>query len=123
MRSSEELDLLHEAGVKRFPAGCSREQFAILTLESADETDLVYPHSLADFFGQHSWLFWMLVEGLIVNRSKHNEPMRWFITDKGREWLACQRSDTALERSVSPQPNMNENSPTETETTGIARDG
>lgn len=88
MRTSEELDRMHKAGMTRFPAGCTIEQFAILTLESADDDGRLYPYSLADFFKQHSWLFTLLVKGLIDNRSRHDEPMKWYITDKGREWLA-----------------------------------
>lgn len=71
------------------PDSFTLKEFAVATLKSADTTDRVQPPQLVDFFRRMSWLFSLAVDDLIVNRSRHDEPMRWFITDKGREWLAA----------------------------------
>lgn len=88
MRTSEELDRMHDDVVRRFPAGLTFEQFRLVTLESADESGKVYPHSLSDWIKRQSMLFHMsLKEGLIEHRGRHDEPFNWHITDKGRAWL------------------------------------
>jgi hypothetical protein len=87
MRTADELDRRHEEVVARFPGGLTREQFQLVTLESADDDGRVYPHSVADWFAQQSLLMGMWMEGLIDHRDGPHKPFRWLITDKGREWL------------------------------------
>lgn len=92
VRTAEELDRMHDAVVARFPGGLTPKQFAIVTLESADEDGRVYPHAVADFFKKHSMLITMChIEGLLEpGWHRHDQPMWWKITQKGREWLAAQ---------------------------------
>lgn len=87
MRSEAELDDLHEKTVARFPGGLTPKQFALVTLESADEDGRVYPHSIADFFVKQSILYRMAMDDLIDNRARHDAPCEWFITDKGRAFI------------------------------------
>lgn len=90
MRSSEELDKMHDAVVARFPESMTPHQFKIVTLESADEDGRLYPHSIADWFLQQSLLtgMWMLENLIEPGWRGHHEPMWWKITNTGRAWLA-----------------------------------
>lgn len=93
MRTSEELDRMHEAVVARFPGGLTGKQFMLVTLESADEDGRVYPPSIAGgLMAQTSLLMSMCwYEDVIApGWHRHDQPMWWKITQKGRDWLAAQ---------------------------------
>lgn len=87
-RTDKELDDLHDSVVARFPGGITPKQFALVTLESADEDGRVYPHSIESWFLRQSIIMKMFMDGLIENRGRgYNAPYEWHITDKGRDWL------------------------------------
>ena len=92
MRTAEDLDRMHDAVVARFPNGLTPHQFRLTTLESADTEGRVYPHSVADKFRRYSMLIAMChIEGLLdPGWHRHDQPMWWKITQKGRDWLAAQ---------------------------------
>jgi hypothetical protein len=91
--TDKELETRHEAAPRAFPDGLSYEQFVYLTLESARDIDeLCHPPSVAGMGGHghfHSvtWRMWMK-DGLIEHRGGHNAPLRWYISERGREELA-----------------------------------
>lgn len=98
-KTNAELDAMHANIVARYTAGLTPQQYRRVILESADETDAgrVYPHSISvpgDPLFQTSFLFSMLFDGLLAHwddgsgRPRPQQPLRYKITDKGREWLA-----------------------------------
>lgn len=111
MKTEAELDRMHDDVVARFPGGLNQKQFRLVTLESADEDDngRVYPHSLADWCRVQSWLIGMWMDGLLEHwddgsgRPRMHQPMRYCITDKGRNYLEYECSPSILSEAVPRQ--------------------
>jgi hypothetical protein len=88
---------MHDEVVARFPAGLTRGQFKLVTLESADEEDgRVYPPSVADgVMATHSLMMALWLHDKVVEPGwrGYDVPMWWKITQTGRDWVAAQNGN------------------------------
>jgi hypothetical protein len=85
--TEDELDKRYDEIVARYPDGLTGVQFRQIALESADDDGRIYPHPI-ESFARISILLRMAIDGHIENRGGgHNKPFKWYITDKGREFL------------------------------------
>lgn len=87
MRTEEEQTQRQSEIVARYPGGLSGRQFIDLTLESADETDQVYP-PWVDMWAGMSLLHRMMFDGLLRRRDYHKGGP-WVLTEEGRKARAA----------------------------------
>ena len=83
--SDAHRDAIQDEFYRRYgDAPISYEQYKLEVLATADENGKLYPPSLVEWQARFSWLMKMFFERLIESDSRHDEPMRWRITDAGR---------------------------------------
>lgn len=94
--TEEQLDARYDEIVAKYPNGLTFKQFVQIALESADEDGRIYPHPVGTWMDRQSLMMRMFFDGFVCRRARRNEPGPWYITDKGREYVASLSSERDL---------------------------
>lgn len=75
----------HLRMMREHKGGISSEQYKKFVLSTADNDGRLYPPPLGDGFARYSILMGMVIVDKTVDiRSRHDEPIRWYINRKGQ---------------------------------------
>lgn len=90
--TDEELDRRHDEVVARYPGGLTTAQFRLVALESVRDDGIVHFPNV-EFIKGMSIIIGMHLADLVHRPGGHHAKGPYFITEKGREYLAAAQSE------------------------------